>query len=62
MGKKYNIAQQIQALRHFSIDITIKDIGCIMEYLQSTLFNLKKQAKEKRYNPIIDFVIYDMHI
>lgn len=56
------MAQQVHALISLSTGMTIEDVRHIMGYSQSALFDLKKRAKEKRYDLFIDPVIYNMHI
>lgn len=42
--------------------ITIENIRYITEYSQSVLFNMKKWAKERRFNSFVDLIIYDIYV
>ena len=62
MGKKYDIAYQVQALILLSTIMTIEDVRRITGYSQNVLFNLKKQTKKRGYDLSVDSVIHNMHV
>lgn len=44
------------------MSMTLKDIGYIIRFLQNILFKLKKYLKKRRYNLMVNSIIYDLHI
>ena len=51
MGLKHDIAVRIQALALAEEGITVKRIMEITNMSRRTIFNLKKKARERGYNP-----------
>ena len=62
MGKKYDIAYQVQALILLSTIMTIEDVRRITGYSQNVLFNLKKQTKKRGYDLSVNSVIHNMYV
>lgn len=52
----------MQAFILLNISMKIENVGWITGFSQSTLYNLKKQALEKEYDPIITPVIYNVYV
>ena len=62
VGTKSDLAQRVHALTFLGIEMKIEDVGQIIRFSQSLLYNLKKKIIEKRNDFTIIFIIHNMHI
>lgn len=57
--KKYDLAQRVQALTLLDVGMSMEDVGRITGFSRSTLYDLKKRATERGYDPVVAPIIYD---
>lgn len=61
-GRKYDLAQRVQALTLLGIGMKIEDVGWITGFSRSVLYNLKKQAIKRGYDFTVIPMIYNVYI
>ena len=61
-GKKYDLAQQVQALTLLGMGMKIEDVGRITGFSRSALYDLKKRALERGYDPTVTPVIHNVYV
>lgn len=61
-GKKHDLAQRVQALTLLDIGMSIEDVGRITGFSRTTLYDLKKRATERGYDPVMVPIIYDEYL
>ena len=61
-SKKHDLLQRIQALTFLGMEMKIEDVGRMTEFSRSELYDVKKRAIERGYDPIITPLKYNVHI
>ena len=61
-GKKYDLAQRVQALPLIGMGVKCEDLGRMTRFPRSALYELKKRAIERKYDPTVAPVIYNVHV
>lgn len=62
VGKKYNLAQRVQALKLLGIVMKIEDVGLMTGFFRTSLYDLKKRAIERGYDPTVTPMIDNVYI
>ena len=61
-GKKYDLAQRVQTLTLIGIGVKIEDVGRMTGFPRSALYELKKRAIKRGYDPTVVPVVYNVHV
>ena len=62
-GKKHDLSQRVQALTFLGMGMKIEDVGRITGFSRSALYDLKKRAVQRGYDPTtITLMIYNMYV
>lgn len=61
-NKKWDLAQGVQGLTLLDMGMKIEDVRRITGFSQSALYNLKKQALQRGYDPTVTLMIYNVYV